>query len=61
LPGKPAASTEVFEGERRGCTTARHRKLAAAAQRAAKKKKFAEVTTPARKDKNFKYKWTTEV
>ncbi|CAE7220497.1 unnamed protein product [Symbiodinium sp. CCMP2592] len=62
LPGR-AASREVLEKEKRkGVTTARHRKLAAAAERMAKKwKKFVEVTKPTRKETNFKYKWTTEV
>ena len=50
-------TTQVLPGGRkRVFTTRRHRKVAAAA-----KKKFAKVTKPARKETNFKYKWTAEV
>lgn len=66
LPGKletaEAEGAEVFEKKKKkGKTSLKHRKLAAAAKKSAKLKKVKEVEKKNRKDKNFKYQWVADV
>lgn len=66
LPGKletaEAEGAEVFEKKKKkGKTSLKHRKLAAAAKKSAKLKKVKEVEKKNRKDNNFKYQWVADV